>query len=119
MTKKGHSKLGSKIIEGLEQVKEHYKEKQTQEQPLKCVGFDMHPEAIEDLDKLVKLSGLSSRKDLLNEALSFFEFCLESTRNSGRAPTVFNENGQITEIVGGPFAKAIKAYKAEKSKQKE
>ncbi len=85
---------------------------------MKRIAFDLEEQAIVDLDKLVEKAGLSNRKDLLNEALSFFEYCLDNARRSGSLPMVVNEEGRTTEVAGAPFTRAKKAFETEKATKK-
>lgn len=81
---------------------------------MKRVAFDFTEEFIKELDMIMKKAGLSTRKDLFNEAISFFEFCLDHTTKTGNLPILRDENGEIIQVNGRPFVLAQKEYEKKK-----
>ena len=84
---------------------------------MKRVAFDFSEEAIQELDNLMKKSGVSTRKDLFNEAMNFFEYCLDQVAKTGEFPTIKSENGVI-EIAAAPFVRAKKEYEKQQKAAK-
>lgn len=77
---------------------------------MKRVAFDFTEESIQDIDKLIEKYDLGSRKDLFNEAVSFFEYCLDQVAKTGRLPIVTSEEGTLIEIAAAPFIRARRAF---------
>lgn len=62
------------------------------------IQFDLSPDQVADLDKLIELCGLSGRKDLFNNALSLFEWVVQERLQGRRIASVSDDEKSYREI---------------------
>jgi hypothetical protein len=69
---------------------------------MKRVAFDFSDEAIKGIDEMVERAGLSSRKDLFNEAMGLLDYMMSNTEKNGSLPLIRTDAG-LTELASRSF----------------
>jgi hypothetical protein len=68
---------------------------------MRRLNFDVSEEQMESLKLLQKEAGLSTMKDLINNALSVFEWAVEETKNGNEIASV-NEDEEVYRVLATP-----------------
>lgn len=77
---------------------------------LKKLQFEVEETDLQDIDNLAQRAGFTSRKDLVNEALAFFDHMLSNVERGGSLPRHETPEGREVDVAGRPFLKAKKQY---------
>ena len=76
----------------------------------KRLQFDFSEEAVGELDELQRMTGLTTRAELIRHALRFLQWGLEQTKDNGR---LLVERGVETREVVFPFWRSDKNLQGE------
>lgn len=77
---------------------------------LKKLIIDLQEKDLRDFDNLMQRSGLSTRKELINEMWSFYDHMLTNVERGGSLPRHETPEGREVDVAGRPFTKAKKQY---------
>jgi metal-responsive CopG/Arc/MetJ family transcriptional regulator len=64
----------------------------------KRLQFEFTPEALDEIDQLQRLTGLTSRAELIRHALRFLQWAVEETYNK-KASLLIEKDGKAREVV--------------------
>jgi hypothetical protein len=62
------------------------------------IQFDLSPDQVAELDGLIELCGLASRKDLFNNALSLFQWVVQERLQGRRIASISDDETSYREI---------------------
>lgn len=71
------------------------------------IQIELPEEKVQALEKLMKEVGIKTKKDLLNNALTFLEWAIQEVREGNSIAAVNEKENKIKEIVM-PIFKSIK-----------
>ncbi|RYZ91049.1 MAG: hypothetical protein EOP04_01845 [Proteobacteria bacterium] len=77
---------------------------------LKKLVIDLPEADLADFDKLLKRSGFTSRKDLINDMWAFYDHMLTNVEKGGSLPRHETPEGREVDVAGTPFVRAKKQY---------
>lgn len=63
--------------------------------PNASVAFEFTKETIEELDRLIERTGLASKTDLFNEAMSLMYYIVENIEITGKLPVIQFDNHSV------------------------
>jgi len=79
------------------------------------VQFDLTPERLAELDHLMEVCGFDTRKELFNNALSFFEAVVEEARKGNDIAAVNEDAKTYSKLVLPALARVARAGQRERA----
>lgn len=75
------------------------------------VQFDLTPERLEELDRLMAVCGFETRKELFNNALSFFEAAVDEVQRGNDIAAVNMDDKTYSRLVLPALVRVAQAAK--------